>query len=237
MSDNNPDPGKAADTSKRSRESPEPQTGLRGHRVLNPARRSARRQEILLATAIVLAEKGYDATTLDDVAGQMGCSKAVIYYQFRSKAEIYIALTEQVSTNATARLRAIVSDGNPPEVELRKALTDLVTLGWQPPDYATIRIRRPNSLPIETLRRLRRLDREYESLFTGVVARGMEAGILVRRDPRLVAFTLINAVHSVFRWARPGGALTPETFAKEVPAMLLEGVLRRDADAEDAARG
>lgn len=210
------------------RERSEPLTGLRGHRILNPAKRSARRQEILLAMAIVLAEKGYDAATLDDVAGQMGCSKAVIYYQFRSKAEIYVALSEQVHANATSRLRAIVNAGEPPEVELRKALRDLVMLGWQPMDYATIRIRRPSSLPAEALAHLRTLDREYEALMTGVVTRGMGAGVLVRRDPRLVAFTLINAVHSIFRWARPDGALTPEMFAEEVPQMLLEGVLRRD---------
>lgn len=213
----------------------EQMTGLRGHRVLNPAKRSARRQEILLAMATVLAQKSYDAATLDDVAGQMGCTKAVIYYQFRSKAEIYVALTEQVIQNATERLHAIVCAGDPPEIQLRRALIDLVVLGFQPMDYATIRVRRPGSIPEEWREQLRVHDRMYERLFTDVVKRGMETGVLVRRDPRLVAFTLINAVHSIFRWARPEGALSPEMFAREIPAMLLEGVLSRDAREGEAA--
>lgn len=209
------------------REVSEHLTGLRGHRVLNPAKRSARRQEILLAMADILAEKGYEAATLDDVANTMGCSKAVIYYQFRSKAELFAALVEEVHRTAMVWLREIAKMDAPPEVQLRAAVTELTRQGWQPMDYAAIRIRRPSSLPPETRAHLRTLDREFEGLFIDIVTRAMDAGVLVRRDPRLVAFTLINAVHSVFRWARPDGALSPEMFVKEVPAMVLEGVLQR----------
>lgn len=209
------------------KEASAPLTGLRGHRVLNPEKRSARRQEILLSMAGILAEKGYEAATLDDVANAMGCSKAVIYYQFRSKAELFTALVEEVHRTAIAWLREIADMDAPPEAQLRAAVTELVRRGWQPMDYASIRIRRPASLPLEARAHLRALDREFEGLFIDIVTRGMEAGVLIRRDPRLVAFTLINAVHSVFRWARPDGALSPETFVKEVPLMVLEGVLQR----------
>lgn len=200
-------------------------TGLRGHRVRDPERLSARRHEILQAMAAVLAVKGYEDATLDDVARRMNCSKAVIYYQFKSKADLYVALVEQVNEAAILRLEAIAGNGSSPDSQLRAAVDDLVHFAWQPLDYAAIRIRRPTSLPREALAHLRSLDRRYEWLFIDIVRRGMDAGSVVRRDPRLVAFTLINAVLSVFRWARPDGELPSEVFEREIPAMLLAGVL------------
>ncbi|MCL4232202.1 MAG: TetR/AcrR family transcriptional regulator [Dehalococcoidia bacterium] len=200
-------------------------TGMRGHRVRNIDKRIARRQQILLALAEVLAVKGYEDATLDDVAARMNCSKAVIYYQFKSKADVFVALVEQVNRDAIARLREIASTDASPEAQLRAAIDSLVRFGWQPLDYASIRVRRPSSLPREARIYLRALDREYEDIFTDIVRRGMDTGAVARRNPRFVALTLINAVLSVFRWARPGGALSPDDLQREIPAMLLNGVL------------
>jgi TetR/AcrR family transcriptional regulator, cholesterol catabolism regulator len=187
----------------------------------------ARRQEILLAMAEVLAHKGYDATTLDDVAERMNSSKAVIYYQFRSKEELYVELTRQVLETAAERLSEIIARAEPPGVQLEEAVRDLVRMGFRPLHYATLRTGRPGSLQESSRVLLRSLDRQYEALFMDIVSRGMDAGVIERRDTHLVTFTLINAAHSVFKWFQPGKALSPELLEKEVPAMLLEGVLVR----------
>lgn len=203
------------------------ETGLRGHRVQDPEKMLARRQEILAAMAAVLADKGYEATTLDDVAARMKCSRAVIYYQFRSKEELYVHLVGQVLETAVDRLARIASRRDPPDAQLRAAVTDLVEMGFLPLHYAAIRTGRPSSLSGESRSYLRALDRKYERMFTDIVRRGMDCGVVVRHDPRLVAYTLINAAHSVFRWFRPEKSLSPELLAKEVPEILLEGVLKR----------
>jgi AcrR family transcriptional regulator len=192
----------------------------------NPGKMQARRQEILLAMAAVLAEKDYDALTLEDVANQMNCSKAVIYYQFRSKEELYVELVAQVLKMAADRLAEIVGSAEPPEVQLRAAVTDLVRIGFLPLNYAVLRTGRPSSIQPESRTYLRTLDRRYESMFTGIVERGIASGAVSGRNARLVAFTLIHGAHSVFKWYHAGGKLTPELLAEDVPAMLLGGALK-----------
>ncbi len=59
--------------------------------------------------------------------------------------------------------------------------------------YAAIRNGRPRSLRIENRVLLRELDRVYESLFMDIVQRGMDAGVVVRRDVRLVAYAVPKA--------------------------------------------
>lgn len=201
-------------------------TGLRGHRVQDPERMESRRQEIMLAMASLLAEKGYDATTLDDVGARMNCSKAVIYYQFRSKEELYVELIKVVLGRSADALQEIANSNDPPDLQLRRAVTTLLCMGFEPLHYAAIRNGRPRSLRMENRIILRQLDRRYETLFMEIIERGMDAGVVVRRDVRLVAYTIINATHSIFRWYRPDGALRPEELEREVPAMLLDGVLK-----------
>lgn len=82
--------------------------GLRGHRMLDPEKMESRRQEIILAMAAVLVVKDYDSMTLADVANHMKCSKAVIYYQFRSKEELLVEMSTEALGVACARLEGKV---------------------------------------------------------------------------------------------------------------------------------
>ena len=91
------------------------EVGLRGYRVQDPARTLARRREIMLAMAEVIIDKGYASATLEDVAAHMGTSRAVIYYQFRSKEDLYAEIVVEAVSHATARLESIVAKGDPPE--------------------------------------------------------------------------------------------------------------------------
>jgi AcrR family transcriptional regulator len=206
-------------------------TGLRGHRMIDPEKMESRRQEIILAMAAVIVVKDYDSMTLDDVASQMNCSKAVIYYQFRSKEELFVAMSTEALGIACARLEAIIAQFATPEEQLREAVTDLVRLGFEPLHAATLRAGGPSSISDEGRQRMTVLARRYRAMLTDVVARGMESGHLERRDVRLVTNTIINAAQSIFRWVRTDGSVSPEMFIAEVPDMVLGGVFakgRRD---------
>ena len=51
-----------------------------------------RRTEILDAALSAFSRKGYHATSIDDIAGEAGVSKALIYEHFASKQELYADL-------------------------------------------------------------------------------------------------------------------------------------------------
>ena len=86
--------------------------GLRGYRIQDPEKMRSRRREIMLAAADVIWEKGYAATTLEDVAARLGVTRTVIYYQFRSKEDLYTEMCLEAVKDATARLNAIVERGH-----------------------------------------------------------------------------------------------------------------------------
>jgi len=66
------------------------------------------RQDILDASLVLFAERGYDKTSLREIAEQVGVTKAALYYHFPSKEEILVALLEplvQMQNALVAELR------------------------------------------------------------------------------------------------------------------------------------
>ena len=204
--------------------------GLRGYRVQDPARTLARRQEIMLAMAAVIIEKGYSSATLEDVATKMGTSRAVIYYQFRSKEDLYAEVVVESVSQAVARLEEIMAAGRPPEQTLYLAIRDLCEIGMEPLNRSTLLTGRPRDLTPESRARIRVADRGYERLLTEIIRAGIESGVFVDRDVRFLRYTLMFAVNGNFIWRRPEGPLKADYILENVPEMLLNSMLKHPCD-------
>jgi AcrR family transcriptional regulator len=62
------------------------------------------RKRILWGAQDAFAEKGYDQTTMADIAKKIGVSKGTLYLYFTSKEELYAQLTQMIQTIAQATL-------------------------------------------------------------------------------------------------------------------------------------
>lgn len=206
------------------------EVGLRGYRVQDPARTLARRRAIMLAMAEVIIAKGYAQATLEDVATRMGTSRAVIYYQFRSKEDLYAEIVVEAVSRAVERLEAIMARNEPPERTLYAALCDLITVGMEPLNRSTLLAGRPRGLSEDARARIRLVDRQYERLLTEILRAGIETGVFADRDPRFLRYTLMFAVNGNFIWRRPDGPLKTDYILAELPQMLMNSVLAHPCD-------
>jgi AcrR family transcriptional regulator len=206
------------------------EVGLRGYRVQDPARTLARRREIMLAMAEVINEKGYASATLEDVAARMGTSRAVIYYQFRSKEDLYAEIVVEAVARAAERLEAIMARGETPERTLFAALCDLISVGMEPLNRSTLVTGRPRALSADSRARIKVVDRHYERLLTEIIRAGIASGVFTDRDPRFLRYTLMFAVNGNFIWRRPDGPLKSDYILAELPHMLMNSVLAHPCD-------
>jgi len=60
----------------------------RGRPKATPEEQARRRREIVAAAYAVFAQRGYHATTIGDIAAQMGTGNGTIYHYFKGKREI-----------------------------------------------------------------------------------------------------------------------------------------------------
>ncbi len=56
-------------------------------------KREATRHDILAAAGILFIKKGYDATSVDDIAEAANVAKGTLYYHFKSKDEVLLGLS------------------------------------------------------------------------------------------------------------------------------------------------
>ncbi|MCB9730668.1 MAG: TetR family transcriptional regulator [Deltaproteobacteria bacterium] len=82
---------------------------------------SATRQEALAAAIQIFASRGYEGTSLANIASEIGVTAAAIAYHFGGKAQLYQAAIDRVYADLAA-LRDEVGPGMP--------LTDLIAITW-----------------------------------------------------------------------------------------------------------
>ena len=84
------------------------------------------RLALLKAALSVFSQKGYAATTLEDVAKEAGMTRGAIYWHFGSKAELYSALLAEYSARGGEIVQAAVAEGGSMVEILRRIFTRLL---------------------------------------------------------------------------------------------------------------
>ena len=182
----------------------------------------------MLRTAVDLFNrKGYDATSMGDLARELGLTKAAIYHHVAGKEE----LLRQGLDDALGELTAAVTqavDGPPGTayVRLRAVVRRSVEVlvAHQPSVTLLLRVRGNTEVELAALDRRRWLDDRLAELVGQAVAEGA-----LRDDvpPDLVSRLLFGMVNSLSEWYRPDGAYPPPAVADALTTLAFDGLTRR----------
>lgn len=192
-------------------------------------REQEEKREAVLRTAIALFnDRGFHATSLDDVARALNVTKPTIYYYFTNKDEIlFEGLRRGIDSIRAGGLAAEERGGNAME-RLRaymRAYAVVVTT-----DFGICVTRTADhELSPAARARFRAGKRAIDTTLRRVVEEGMREGTIAEGDPRLVTFTLLGALNWIARWYDPRGGLSPDAVAEQCVATLVQGLAPRPA--------
>jgi AcrR family transcriptional regulator len=82
---------------------------------------SQRRDQLLLVARAIFAERGFQATTMDDIAKEAGFTKPILYQYFESKTDLYREIVAQTATKLLASLSTAVSSEPSPRAKIEVA--------------------------------------------------------------------------------------------------------------------
>jgi len=164
-------------------------------RVVKPS--EERRREILEASLSLFTQKGYDETTVDDIATAAGVAKGTIYIYFASKEHILIALKRQFVEGMVNTLTEVIADAverleSGEQVDYRDVIDDIfdeiVDYHVQRAQTLQIVVHHSASLWAEALE----LETGTVALLTSAFIKGMDHGLIHTSDPEMTS-RLINA--------------------------------------------
>ena len=201
-----------------------PVTDAPARRPGRPARYSP--DELLQVVAREFLSRGYDATSMEDLARATGLTKSSIYHHVAGKEE----LLRQAVARAVDALSAVLDEPASTAGRAVERLEHVVrrsveVLADQLP-YVTLLLRVRGNTGAErwALDRRRELDDRLSDL---VRAAADEGDVRADVDPRLVSRLLFGTVNSVAEWFRPGGAHPPGEIADALVAVVFGGLARR----------
>ena len=188
--------------------------------------REIKRQAVLAAAAQLFNERGFHATSLDDIAARLGVSKPTLYYYVKNKDEILLGCVRQGLDMMLAGIEESRSSGGTAVDQLLTCMRvygRIVTL-----DFGMCLIRvGDEQLPEDSRRELRRMKAEIDHEFRRLVAAGVQQGAIAPCDPKMVAFVIAGALSWIGRWYQPGGAYSSEQIVEQSIDTLCSGVLLR----------
>jgi len=187
--------------------------------------REAKRTAVLSTAAQLFNEKGFHATSLDDIAARLHVSKPTLYYYVKNKDEILIACVRRGLEMMHAGIEETRKAGGSAIAQLvacMRTYTRIVTMDF---GMCVIRIA-DDELPPKSRKELRRLKSGIDMEFRRLVVAGVEEGSIAPCDPKMTAFLIAGALGWIGRWYQPGGEYEPEQIADQFIATLCGGILQ-----------
>lgn len=182
------------------------------------------RERILAAAAECFATHGYAATSIRDIARDVGVTVGAIYVHFPSKGRLLVAVYEEgVGRIGRAVDAAIVFPGTPWE-RLAAAIAAHLDMLLANAGFARVIVRVvPDDVP-EVARDLRRLRKGYEARFRALIdAIDVAPGV----DRTLLRLMLLGALNATQTWFKRGaGKADTAAIASQFAAILRQGAAR-----------
>ena len=197
-------------------ETPRPRRGRPGHD-----------QETVLRKAVDLFNRqGYDATSMGDLAAELGLTKSAIYHHVPSKAHLLEQALDEALDGLTSALDAAAADESATAYErLRTAVHSSVRVLVQhlPAVTLLLRVRGNSEIELEALRRRRAIDDRLALLVSAAVDEGA-----LRDDipPDLASKLLFGMVNSLVEWVRPDGRYDEHQLADALATLAFDGLAR-----------
>lgn len=168
-----------------------------------------RRQEVLRTAAHEFAERGYHATSMDELSTATGLAAGGLYHYIGSKEQLLFAILGQLMDPLLERARCLEASEDPPAERLRALLRVWLAHIEDHHDHMLVFTRERRTLERdERWKQVRESRQAFEEILGRMVATAVPDG-----DTRLRVLALLGMVNHTAQWFRPGGRLSTDEIA------------------------
>ena len=178
------------------------------------------RGRLLREAAGLFRDKGYERTTVRDLAAAVGIQSGSLFHHFRTKEEILKAVMVETIRLNTALMQAAVEAAGTNRDKLRALIrAELESINGQTGEAMAVLVFEWRSLSEDSRAEVLELRDIYEAIWLDVL-KELRAENVLSADPFVVRRMLTGALSWTVTWYRPDGGLTLDGLTVQVMAMM-----------------
>ncbi|WP_034386282.1 TetR/AcrR family transcriptional regulator [Deinococcus sp. YIM 77859] len=188
-----------------------------------PAR--TRREQIHDVASRLFSERGYHATSMRDLAGELGMQGGSLYAHISGKEELLVEIVQRAARQFDEALLTLRDVPLPAEQKLREAMYRHIRVVADNMESATVFFHEWKHLSPEAYARVTTWRDTIDAFYRDLIRQGLQEGrFRADLDVKMTANLILSAVNWTYTWYRPGGTMTPRDVAERYADMLLGGL-------------
>lgn len=193
-----------------------------------PAKANVRMTEILDSAAKFFYTKGYHATSIEDVARDVGMLKGSLYYYIKSKEDLLYGLLLDVIKQGTGGVEEALEGVKDPVERLEKGIEQHVEHIIRNQVRVGLFLHEFDSLTGRRKQRVQESRKEYQKIFTGIIKDGQASGVFISGDPDLLVNAMLGMCNWICRWYHQENSPKLEVVKKTFVGLIKGGIVKRE---------
>ena len=183
-----------------------------------------RKEQITETAAKLFRKKGYIATTMRDLAAELGIEAASIYHHVKSKEELLETICFDMANKFILNAKEVNDIYFNAEEKLRLAIKlhiETITLNQ---NKSAVFLQEWRNLSEPNLSKFKMLRDQYENQFTIIIIDGENEDIFDFVDKKFAVLSILSTINFVNEWYNPEGKMNAAEIAEKLSNFILGGL-------------
>lgn len=187
-------------------------------------RKEEKRKEICRVAARLFVEKGFEKTTIRDIAKAGEMNSSALYYYFEDKEAILYEILMETMDSSLEQMRDIDRGGLPAKEKIEAVIKLHTCIYGVDPVRMGLIVFNQKSLNPEHWEELKSKQREYTQIVAHILKHMSQKGEIVDLDPTVCTFALFGMIQWAFGWYHPKGAIKPDKLSDIFTRIFTRGI-------------
>lgn len=197
-----------------------------GHEPAPPARKSDDQDFVLTNAARLFRRKGFEKTSLKEIAEACDMLPGSLYYRYRTKEALLVALMRRGVDVVRSEVEMAYASSDDPAEQLRLCINAHLRALVIDSDTVYVLLFEWRALGPEAREEIIALRDQYESLWAAIIETMLKQGVIRKDiDGGLLRLIGLGALNWVATWFDPNGAYTLDAIGDLVWRVIMDGVI------------
>lgn len=180
-----------------------------------------KKEEIIRSALSIISEKGYHATTMEDIAAKLLMTKGSVYYYFKDKQDLVYKSHKMLLEQSINNIEQILTEDLSAREKLEKTMIVHIDYLITERTGFTLGARPEQIFEGEQLKDILDLREKYSEYIDSLILEGMGRGYFQKVDIKIARNIILGAMNYIIEWYSPNGNKSKEELAKMISNYLL----------------